>query len=170
MLPRNQQTVLHTCTGYMASPSNAKDLQWQRKQQLLKREGLLMRYKLGTQSSETVKFIDNPAMNKFGPRRPVVASKNYARYPFSPHCKAFNAARTSFISPCEAMSAAGCSDDGDNVIELERSEAPWFTPCISPLDINIGGLRCDPFQVFPVQSKGHVQGAFDYCTLYSRTR
>jgi hypothetical protein len=149
----------------MASSSNAKGPQWQRKQQLLKREGLLMRYKLGTQPSETVKFIADPATNKFGPRGPVATSKNHARYPFSAQRKKIHAAGT----PCKVLSAAGSSDDGDDIIELERSEATWFAPCISPLDTNIGGLRCDPFQVFPVQSKGHVPGAFDYCRLFSRT-
>ena len=32
-----------------------------------------------------------------------------------------------------------------------------------PFALQIGGLRGDPFRMFPIESKGYVAEAFDYC-------
>lgn len=32
-----------------------------------------------------------------------------------------------------------------------------------PLLFQIGGLRTDPFRMFPIESKDHIAEAFDYC-------
>lgn len=151
----------------MGAPSQEKSLQWQRKQQILRKEGSLMRYKLGL-SSEITKSIAASGKRKLVSRKPVLTWENHAR---NPQQRIIYSAATALNSPCTSSSKSGSSsDDCDDVIEVERSEqTTWLIPNFSPLKTNIGGTRCDPFQMFPVESKGHVPDAFDYCKLFSVT-
>lgn len=51
--------------------------------------------------------------------------------------------------------------------ETKRKTAPGFEHFdvfeMTPMGFQIGGLRSEPFGTFPIENKGYVLDAFDYC-------
>jgi hypothetical protein len=126
-------------TAMKANTSRARDPSWAHQKQKLRRDGTMLRFKLGAPAPHLLGIVH---------RDPTVSLQS-----------SFIAEHVAPFSTFEEAPPHH-SDEGD-----DQDARLWICNKKTPTLANtcLGGLRGDPFDTFPIPNRGHVPGAFDYC-------
>lgn len=121
-----------------ANSSRTRDPSWAHQKQQLRRDGSMLRFKLGAPAPPSLGIV----------RRDPAA-----------FLKSSITAEQVIPFPDFERAPPRHSDEED-----EQDARLWIRKKVLSLDNTcLGGLRGDPFDTFPIPNRGHVPSAFDYC-------
>lgn len=122
-----------------ANNPGARDPSWAHQKQKLRRDGSMLRFKLG---APTPQFLGIKR------KEPLVSLQSSF---ITEHAVIFSNFE-------EAPPPYSNEDDEQDTILWNYNKKPQTLAKTC-----LGGLRGDPFDTFPIPNRGHVPSAFDYC-------
>lgn len=130
---------LRSTTAMKANKPHPRDSYWAHQRQNLRRDGTMLRFKLGAPAPHLLGIMRN---------EPAVSLQSSF------------VAEHAVIFPNFEEAPRSCSNEDD-----EQDTRPWIrNKTLQTLAKTcLGGLRGDPFDTFPIPNQGHVPSAFDYC-------
>ena len=116
---------------------------WSQQKRYVKREDGLTKYKSGT-------YV--PVRDRTRSRRELPMLATYKHWAKIAHPVAHPECISQEVSTTTELVLLN-----DSGALVDDSELP------DPFLLQVGGLRSDPFRMFPIESKHHIAEAFDYC-------